>query len=600
MFFLQPYAEFTSNNFLKGASAMNRVFLIVLFATCLGLGGICMAQDNMLANIRDIHKRDVKFEGFTLNESQSISIVVAGSDKERPLWTRAWILNSDTREVVWNIRHASQKDDEGSSVQFTDKIVLPKGTYEVYYASFPYNFYNIDGFSGFMDFLGDKVFRWNDKDDDFADNAKGLSIVVSGNGTHLTHEAVEKHQEEYKKSSVFSMSGLGDNQSEHQGFILTKPTQFTVYAIGEARSDGSYDYGWIKNVKTGEIVWTMMNKDLKHAGGDKKNRMVNETISLPAGTYAAFFVTDDSHSSREWNAPPPYDPQFWGITVRVNDSAAKQNVRLYEYENVPAKNVIVELIRMRDKEMRSKGFTLKRGMDIRVLAIGEGRDHEMSDYGWITDAKTNKKVWEMKYMDTEHAGGAEKNRMVDKVIHLDGGSYMVYFVTDGSHSYHDWNSTPPFDQEHWGITLVGIEENYNASDVAPLDDQNDKSILARIVGVRDDERRRKSFTLDKDTEVCIYAIGEGRDHKMYDYGWIEDAKSGKTVWEMTYHMTEHAGGAEKNRQFNGTVVLKAGEYVLRYKSDDSHSFEDWNEDPPSDPFNWGITVYDASTKISEK
>jgi hypothetical protein len=48
------------------------------------------------------------------------------------------------------------------------------------------------------------------------------------------------------------------------------------------------------------------------------------------------------------------------------------------------------------------------------------------------------------------------------------------------------------------------------------------------------------------------------------------------------------------------MMLKAGEYVLRYKSDDSHSFEGWNEDPPSDPFNWGITVYDAGTKISGK
>jgi len=589
-----------NENFLKGASAMNRAFLILLFAATLGLTGICMAQDNVLTDIRDVHKRDIKFEGFTLNDAQGISISVVGSGKERPLWTRAWILNSDTREIVWNIRHASPKDDDRSSVQFTDKIVLPKGIYEVYYATFPYYYYNIDGFSGFMDFLGDRVFRWNDKDDDSPDDTKDLSIVVSGNGMHLTREAVEKHQEDYKKNSVFSMSGLWDSQSEHRGFILNKPTQLTVYAIGEARSDGSYDYGWIKNVKTGEIAWTMTNKDLKHAGGDRKNRMVNETISLPSGTYAAFFVTDDSHSSREWNAPPPYDPQFWGITVRLSDPGAKQNVRLYDYENVPAKNVIVELTRVRDKEFRSKGFTLKRGMDVRVLAIGEGRDREMYDYGWITDAKTNKKVWEMKYMDTEHAGGAEKNRMVDKVIHFDDGSYMIYYVSDGSHSYRDWNSTPPFDQDHWGITIVGIDEKYDASDVAPYDDQNDKSIFARIARVGDDERKRKSFSVDKDTEVRIYAVGEGRDREMYDYGWIEDAKSGKIVWEMTYRMTEHAGGAEKNRQYDGTMVLKAGEYVLRYRSDDSHSFEGWNEDPPIDPFNWGITVYDAATKISGK
>ena len=65
---------------------------------------------------------------------------------------------------------------------------------------------------------------------------------------------------------------------------------------------------------------------------------------------------------------------------------------------------------------------------------------------------------------------------------------------------------------------------------------------------------------------------------MVDYGWIEDAKSGRRVWEMTYRMTEHAGGAKKNRRFDGVIRLPAGEYVLRYETDGSHSFGDWNAD----------------------
>ena len=342
----------------------------------------------------------------------------------------------------------------------------------------------------------------------------------------------------------------------------------------------------------------MKDKDLDYAGGDRKNRMVKETISLPAGSYAAFFVTDDSHSAREWNAPPPYDPEFWGITVRAAQPEMMHNVRLSDYDDLPARNIMVDLTRVRDKEYRSKGFTLKRGMDVRVLAIGEGKDGEMFDYGWITNATTNAKVWEMKYSGTEHAGGAEKNRMVDKIIHLDKGSYMVYFVSDGSHNYHDWNAPPPYDQEHWGITVLASDDKYASTDVAPYDDQNNKSIIARIVRVGDDERRQKNFILEKETEVRIYALGEGRDGEMYDYGWIEEGKSGKTIWEMTYRMTEHAGGAEKNRRFDGTITLQPGEYTVHYRSDGSHSFDGWNDDPPSDPFNWGITLYNAEQKIS--
>ena len=59
---------------------------------------------------------------------------------------------------------------------------------------------------------------------------------------------------------------------------------------------------------------------------------------------------------------------------------------------------------------------------------------------------------------------------------------------------------------------------------------------------------------------------------------------------MSYRMTSEAGGADKNRLFDGTITLPAGRYVLHWESDDSHSFEDWNADPPDDPDAWGISV----------
>ena len=71
--------------------------------------------------------------------------------------------------------------------------------------------------------------------------------------------------------------------------------------------------------------------------------------------------------------------------------------------------------------------------------------------------------------------------------------------------------------------------------------------------------------------------------------WIEHA-NGHTVWEMSYRMTTHAGGAEKNRLFDGTIRLAAGRYVLKWESDGSHAFGDWNDDPPDDPEGWGIAV----------
>jgi hypothetical protein len=317
---------------------------------------------------------------------------------------------------------------------------------------------------------------------------------------------------------------------------------------------------------------------------------MRETISLPPGQYAAFFVTDDSHSYKEWNAPPPYDPAFWGITLWLKDESARKYVKPVEYTPKEEKNVIVDLTRLRDDESRSKPFTLKRAMNVRIRALGEGRNGDMDDYGWIVDASSRRKVWTMRYNETSFAGGDKKNRMVDQVIHLDKGSYIVHFVTDGSHSYRNWNSAPPYEPERWGITVSSAEERFDPNDVGAYEERESGSVLASIVRVSNDERRRKEFSLSRQTDVRIYAVGEGRGGDMFDYAWIEDASSGKTVWEMKYRKTDHAGGAEKNRVFDGVITLDAGRYIVFYETDDTHAYDDWNDNSPDDPESWGVTI----------
>jgi hypothetical protein len=260
---------------------------------------------------------------------------------------------------------------------------------------------------------------------------------------------------------------------------------------------------------------------------------------------------------------------------------------------VPAAATIVALTKVGDLESRSRGFTLNRAADVRVYAIGEGRGDRMFDYGWITSAATHQKVWEMRYADTESAGGDPKNRIVDRTIHLDKGDYVVHYVSDDSHSFDDWNAAAPSDGQHWGITLLAAQGSLDRSVVTEYAEKPDPNVLAQIVRVGDDERPRRSFRLDRETTIRIYALGEGTGRSLADYGWIEDAKTGKTLWEMTYRTTEPAGGAAKNRRFDGVITLPGGEYVLRFETDGSHSFGSWNAAPPDEPDMWGITVYRA-------
>ncbi len=119
----------------------------------------------------------------------------------------------------------------------------------------------------------------------------------------------------------------------------------------------------------------------------------------------------------------------------------------------------------------------------------------------------------------------------------------------------------------------------------------DAAIVARLTRVGDDEDLREPFSLDNDAGILVYALGEATGGEMHDYAWIEDAATGRMVWRMTYEETSHAGGADKNRVAEEIVHLDEGDYVLRYRSDDSHSFESWNSTAPPDEANYGVTLF---------
>jgi hypothetical protein len=165
----------------------------------------------------------------------------------------------------------------------------------------------------------------------------------------------------------------------------------------------------------------------------------------------------------------------------------------------------------------------------------------------------------------------------------------VYYKSDGSHSAGKWNASPPAESRYWGISIFPASGRLDEGAVGPFEPVTSGAI-AQLVRIRSDKRKHTLFTLDGPTTVRIYAIGEAVGDEMYDYGWIENAASGDTVWEMTYRTTSPAGGASKNRLFDGTVQLAAGRYVLHYRTDGSHAYRNWNADPPDDPEGWGIAV----------
>ncbi len=581
------------------------------------LAPFVLSQEKVIVSMRDFSDRELEAHGFTLPSETRLHIVATGAgeqeamfewEEDAPMYAFAWIIDSETRKPVWEMTMENTSRDREDR-KFDDDVTLSKGSYEVYFAAYAYYYHgtfthihtNVDRRVGEFDTLrhGYKKNFWSFLsklfDDDIGEKFSkqaprwGIDVAVASDKVSgIKHFTPPKEHSRV----LLRMTGLGDDEIRRQAFKLSRAVPIHITALGEATGrDKFVDYGWIIDSETRRRVWEMTWRVVRRAGGHSKNIKVDDTVTLPAGTYELVFVTDDSHSLDDWNQKPPYDPLNWGVELRATTESDVQEFT--QTEPAAMKNVIVQLTEVGDAETRSKGFTLKSDATVRVYALGEryysGRG--LADYGWILKARSREKVWQMRAKNTQHAGGASKNRYVDEIISLPEGSYLVYYNTDDSHSYESWNASPPFDPEHWGITVAGWGKKFDPKQVVTFKEGTEEGILAQIVRVGDDQHVMRRIILVEPMRVRVYSIGEGRADDMFDYGWIENAKSGQIIWEMTYNKTSHAGGAKKNRTVNTVIMLDRGEYTVHYESDDSHSFEEWNTLRPDDAVYWGITLY---------
>ncbi len=561
------------------------------------------AQNNVIT-VQNEKGVQVMVGGFTLNSEGVVKIdaVGAGGKNEikritnfqidpKNLFAYAWILDARSREMVWRMTINNTEGDwwDKWNRTFNDDLSLPAGKYEVYFSSVEPTYYAGENLS--ISDLMDKLFG---RDDWWEDHSSNWRIDISNVDRVYSLSEVNKYQQAVKNSTIINMTEMGDSENESKGFTLLKPATLKVYAIGEGWDDEMYDYAYILDAETRDRVWEMKYRDTEHAGGAIKNRVTEEVLDMSPGDYIVYYRSDDNHSFSEWNANPPYDPTFWGVTIGgVGEDFDRSIVETFEEREG---KVVVRLDKLGDYEEVSEGFTIVRPMKLRIHAVGEGRDGKMFDFGWIEDAQSGRKIWEMKYHDTDNAGGDFKNRRYDRVIHFEPGSYIVYFVTDDSHSYYNFNKAAPDEPESWGIRIYTVGNKDDNNYIRKYNPERDKNIVVQLIRIGDDEHVRQKFTLDRGTNVRVYAIGEGDWDELYDYAWIENYDTGKIVWRMKYDKTRRAGGDVKNRVFDGTLFLKAGTYIAHYKTDDSHAFGTWNSDPPRDKSNWGITIYTYSDR----
>ena len=428
--------------------------LIILFVFLAAVPFLVYSQTEI--SVGKVDNGELDYKGFTLTRDAEITVSGSGvlfDDWDNKRGFYGWILSSDTREVVWHLLKSSKQRKKlrrERIFDFEEKIDLEKGDYEIYYTGVINGSNNIEDFGD----LVKKIFGIGNEKNVNRRDRRRLQMLVSGPQSAMIKNDGDQEVDLLSDQAIISLIKVRDEKSLKEGFSLKTDTRLRIFAQGEISDGNFYDYAWIYDAKTNRKVWDINRDNISHAGGGDKNIMVDETIKLPAGSYYVFYVTDNSHSFREWNVFPPNDPQFWGITIWTVNENDRENIELFDERDFESENIIEAIVRVRDDEYRRKSFRLRERTRVRIIAIGEGSRSRMNDYGWIKDNDSGETVWEMKYRRTEHAGGATKNRIFNDTISLQKGDYTVYFETDDSHSYRNWNSEPPTDKDRYGITLL--------------------------------------------------------------------------------------------------------------------------------------------------
>src|SRR6267378_2077428 len=254
---------------------------------------LVLAQ-TQLVDIQNLTPREHRVSVFVLTAPQDLKLSAVAAepwqDDEQTTWpAAAWILDARTRAVVWDMRAVDTRRESNGLRRFSGTVRLPAGTYEAHYASYPASSTSWNGDINIslreIIRLGRRVkyggpYVESGLYKQFGLNIEGVGRIASQDDINAAHAAFT--------ASAIATVVPDRNSSTRKGFEITRPTTVEVYAIGELKTDGEFDYGWIMNADTRKRVWSMTYAGTDPAGGAAKNRMAHETLQLKPGRYVAY------------------------------------------------------------------------------------------------------------------------------------------------------------------------------------------------------------------------------------------------------------------------------------------------------------------------
>ncbi len=525
-------------------------------------------------------------QAFELERAATVRIDIRGAYEndalDAPLAAYGWIVDARSGEPVWIMSGLrSSPRDILATVQ--DEVELGPSRYVAYFTALgPDPGSWVEG-----TFLG-LAPHWKHYRDKFY-----MVLNSDADASVTSNTSVELKSADNELWSVYK---VGNRAHETVFLRIESVTPMHVQATAEWCASGC-DVARLTDLETGRDVWELTMENSEPAGGWDANRTFSGVVVLDPGVYQAVFETDGRHDSDRWIANPPWVPAKWGMSLGTD----AEDVTLVDPWSDARGQPEVSLLEVSSGVREQKSFTVERPVMVLIHALGEiGTDGTLYDHAQLVDSDRGTVLWSMSREGSLPGGGHETNRSQSGVLPLSPGTYSLSYETDDSHAWNDWRKSRPRHPERWGVALFVLDAaDANAltvldGSVAPRESaqlgQQSGAVLVQAERVTNDVQILEEFTLKAASTINIRASGEISRQGRYDYGWIESAASGETVWEMTLDNTVHAGGDDRNRIYDGSLELPAGTYRVHFVTDFDYAWGDFDTAPPKYPDAWGITV----------
>lgn len=626
--------------------ALGGVTLLMLYRVVSGPP----ARDGLVV-IEDLEAYEIKYRALEVDHSIVVAIEGMGSFESADasatsLAAYAWITDRTNRDVVWKMDATENvQRGRGAEAIVQDTLRLPAGYYDVYFATYGNQLVS----SNSRGLFGRTLTGVSDWQKDFR---KWYVTATLIEGKETDARSVHRHEERTRFAEgervVWDSGPVEDDEYETFLFRVNTEATVNIRTVGEL----GHDIGQVEDVLTGDIVWEMSQENSIHAGGAEQNRLAHASVELQPGIYRASYRTDATHAYSDWVANPPYDVAGWGLSLTVASNEPVPVALDVWNEREPA----VSILRVENSQFKAVTFAVNAAERVLVYGLGEMKSNDRYDYGWIEQAvgvdpfagrsdeddfepNRDLTIWEMTYDGSVAAGGDRSNRRVMSFVDLPPARYNLYYRTDESQAYDSWSNGEPNHGEQWGVAVFSIDDT-NPNRISILDQAtweyeredfeerisaevetaveaavsealeavsevtaeevnerlgfDESDVLLAMNRLENNANVSGSFTLREKSRIRIVALGEITESgERYDFGSIEKANSGELVWDMTWENTVAAGGDDANRIFEGEIELPAGEYVVRFSTDGTHSFNHFDTRPPSTPAAWGITIATA-------